>query len=174
MRMWIIIGSLMHDWNLLHDAYVHVIIPAAFQQDDLAAPSFLSCSHSSNIDRRCICSRLHIPGVPRSTTSPEILCSSIAALTPSATPTPAIAIRLCPHACPIPGSASISEFTPTTGPSVPCLNVARHAVVSPRYCGVTVNPWEDMNPVRRSCANLGGKERVNSMSMESHYLHTFL
>ena len=72
-------------------------------------------------------------------------------------PTPAIAIRLCPHPCPMPGSASISAFTPTTRPRAPRLNSARHAVARPRYCRVTVKPCEDMNSVRRSCAYLGRK-----------------
>ncbi len=37
------------------------------------------------------------PGVPSKTTFPETLCFSIASLTAMATPTPATAIRLCPH-----------------------------------------------------------------------------
>lgn len=95
--------------------------------------------------------------MPRRTIVPGTSCFSRAARSASAMPTPAIAIRLCPHPCPMPGSASISAFTPTTRPRAPRLNSARHAVARPRYCRVTVKPCEDMNSVRRSCAYLGRK-----------------
>ena len=99
---------------------------------------------------------LYAPGVPSRMTAPGTSCFSRAARRARATATPAIAIRLCPQPCPIPGSASISAFTPTIRPTprAPRLNSARQAVSRPRYCRVTVNPREDMKSVRRSCAYL--------------------
>ncbi len=89
-------------------------------------------------------------------TVPGTSCFSSAARRARAVATPAIAMRLCPQPCPIPGSASISAFTPTVRPTprAPRLNSARQAVARPRYCRDTVNPREDMNSVRRSCAYL--------------------
>lgn len=53
---------------------------------------------------------------------------SIAALMAHAIATPAMAIRLCPHACPMPGNASISELMPIVRPPSPYVYVANQAV----------------------------------------------
>lgn len=133
---------------MAHEADVHLVVCAFVQKVNLPGPAFLSCGRE-RVSRRNL--RTHaprLPGVPSRMTLPEMLCVCIAALTASATPTPAMAMRLCPHACPIPanllvstcynegvyepGKASISELTPTTRPPLPCDHSARHAVSKSR------------------------------------------
>ena len=56
-------------------------------------------------------------GVPSSTTVRP--SSSATSASASAAPTAAAAMMLCPHACPISGSASYSAHTPTTRGPLP-------------------------------------------------------
>jgi hypothetical protein len=124
----------------IHNTDVHILIGAPLEEDLLTGATFLGCSFPaasgrdtwSAMYRRTRRPADYAPGVPSKMTVPGTSCRSRAARSASAMPTPAIAIRLCPQPCPIPGSASISAFTPTTRPRVPRVNSARQAVARPR------------------------------------------
>lgn len=84
------------------------------------------------------------PGLPHAmlpthTTLPLTPPFSRASLTPMAAATPTVAMRLCPHAWPRPGSASYSELNETARPS-PLENSARKAVLMLYAPRVTVKP----------------------------------
>ncbi len=83
-------------------------------------------------------------GVPITWTRPA---GSRARTAASAAPAPApdVAMTLCPHACPMPGSASYSHMIATVGPSPPPFTVARNAVGTPATPRSTSNPLASRN-----------------------------
>ena len=89
-------------------------------------------------------------GVPRAITfparkTPVPNSASAAAAHADATPT-----MLCPHACPSPGSASISHRNATEGRPFPKANSARKAVSIPATPRFTRNPRSERNAERVS------------------------
>jgi hypothetical protein len=85
-----------------HYTTIHSFVPSSIEEDLLSTPTFLRCKNSVNWG--------HVrgenePGVPNSTTFPGRSKCTNASLMASAIPTPQIAMRLCPHAWPIPGRA---------------------------------------------------------------------
>jgi hypothetical protein len=89
-------------------------------------------------------------GVPRAITLPARKTpfpnsASAAAAQADATPT-----MLCPHACPSPGSASISQRNATAGRPFPKENSARKAVSIPAMPRFTRNPRSWRNAERVS------------------------
>ena len=84
-------------------------------------------------------------GVPITWTRPAGSRARTAARAAPA-PAPDVAMMLCPHACPMPGSASYSHMIATVGPSPAPFTVARNAVGTPPTPRSTSNPLASRNP----------------------------
>ncbi len=87
-------------------------------------------------------------GVPRMRTRPPASPARPARARPA--PRPAAAMTLWPQAWPMPGRASYSQHTATTGPSVPAS--ALKAVGNPKAPAATATPSRSSTEVSRSWA----------------------
>ena len=84
-------------------------------------------------------------------------------------PTPAVAMTLWPHACPMPGSASYSAMIAIVGPAPMPAIVARNAVASPPTPRSTRAPCFSRNSASQPCAcsSLKASSGVSWMRCES-------
>ena len=134
-----------------HETRVHPFVGPSVQKNDFARSAFFGCDTIVKMGESVWKASRSVPGVPRSAIFPGTFKVSSTFLTAIATATPEIAIRLWPQACPMPGSASISELTPRVRPPSPCAKVASQAVSSSQ-CRLTSKPCFSMNAVRTSWA----------------------